>query len=109
MKITTTNLHQYVREFRKAEKIAVDKVKAEYTALDGTPEERIMSGLNWRIEDAEYKTYEKYIYKFFELIESKNPLCTRSDAQRIASILLDDLSFSKWNFLLDCISGEIDR
>ena len=109
MKITTTNLHQYVREFRKAEKIAVDKVRAAYTPLEGQHEDRTKMGLDWRVEDAEYKTYEKYIYKFFELIESKNPLCTRSDAQRIASILLDDLSFSKWNFLLDCISGEIDR
>lgn len=105
----TKNLHEYVREFKTAEKIAVDKVRAEFAELDDMHEDNNQMALEWRIEDVQYKVHEQYIYKLFELIESKNPLCTREEAQTIANLLLKDFHLSKWDFLVNCVTGDIDR
>tara|TARA_R110002167_G_scaffold58928_2_gene166914 strand:+ start:138 stop:461 length:324 start_codon:yes stop_codon:yes gene_type:complete len=102
-------LSSYIRTWKTAEKLAVANLLLTNKAPEGESEEVSKMRLDGRIDSVKYEIHEQFCYKFFELIESKNPLCTREDAQRIASILLDDLSFSKWNFLLDCISGEIDR
>jgi hypothetical protein len=105
----TQNLHEYVREFKTAEKIALDKVRAEWVDLEDMHEDRNRMNLNYKIEDKTYKIHEEYIYGLFELIESKNPFCTREDAQTIANLLLKDFHISKWEFLKDCITGDIDR
>ena len=105
----TQNLHEYIRDFKSAEKLAVAKYLINHKAPAGEHEDISEMNLNHKIEDIKYRVHEEYCYKLFELIESKNPLCSRSDAQRIANILLEDLSFSKWEFLKSCINGDIDR
>ena len=105
----TKNLHEYVREFKTAEKIALDKVRAEFTPDKELHEDRNKMDLDWKIEDKTYQIHEKWIYGLFELIESKNPFCTREEAQTIANLLLKDFHISKWEFLKDCITGDIDR
>ena len=105
----TQNLHEYVREFQTAEKIAVDKVRKDHTPeLDrnGEIQHEDISNmrLNQKIDRIKYDVHEEYIYRLFELIESKNPLCTREEAQTIANLLLKDFHISKWEFLKDCIT-----
>ena len=104
-----TNLHEYVRKFKTAEKIALDKVRAEFTPDKELHEDRNKMNLEWKIEDRTYQIHEQWIYGLFELIESKNPLCTREESQTIANLLLKDFHLSKWDFLVNCITGDIDR
>ena len=113
-----TNLHEYVRKFKTAEKIALDKVRAEFTPdkeqknlfdLGLIHEDRNKINLDCKIEDRTFQIQEQWIYGLFELIESKNPLCTREEAQTIANLLLKDFHLSKWDFLVNCVTGEIDR
>jgi len=105
----TKNLHEYVREFKTAQKVAVDKVNAEFTPDEELHEDRNKMNLEWNIDEKKYQIHEQWIYGLFELIESKNPLCTREEAQTIANLLLDDFPLSKWEFLKLCVSGDIDR
>tara|TARA_R110002167_G_scaffold34652_1_gene110695 strand:- start:64 stop:387 length:324 start_codon:yes stop_codon:yes gene_type:complete len=101
-------LSSYIRTWKTEEKLAIASVLLTHKTPEGESEEVSTMRLDGRIDSVKYDIHEKFCYKFFELIESKNPNCSRSDAQRIARILLDDLSFSKWNFLVDCVTGKID-
>lgn len=105
----TQNLHEYVRKFKTAEKIALDKVRAEFTPDEELHEDRNKMGLDSKLDYRKYEIHEQWIYGLFELIESKNPLCTREESQTIANLLLKDFHLSKWDFLKDCVTGDIDR
>ncbi len=105
----TQNLHEYVRKFKTAQKRAIDKVRADFKPDENLHEDRNKMSLNHKIEYREFQIHEQWIYGLFELIESKNPLCTREEAQTIANLLLTDFHLSKWDFLKDCVTGDIDR
>ena len=101
-KFLSQSLASYMQQWRAEEKTKVAQILLEY---DGTSEDE----LQYIIGEAKYKIEEKYIYDLLDLIQSKNPNCLRKDAQRIARLLCDDLQVSKWEFLKDCITGDIDR
>tara|TARA_R110000751_G_scaffold213568_1_gene317119 strand:+ start:212 stop:535 length:324 start_codon:yes stop_codon:yes gene_type:complete len=101
-------LSSYIRTWKTEEKLAIANVLLTHKTPEGEHEDISTMHLNGRIDDVKYEIHEKFCYKFYELIESKNANCSRSDAQRIANLLLEDLSFSKWCFLVDCVTGKID-
>ncbi len=98
----TKSLLSFLQEMKSAEREAVAKVMLEYK---GTCEDTLLN----KIDRAKYDNEELYIYDLLDLIQSKNVNCSRKDAQRIARLLIDDLQVSKWEFLKDCITGDIDR
>ena len=98
----TRSLQSFTQEMKNGEREAVAKVMLEYK---GMCEDTLLN----KIDRAKYDNEEKYIYDLLDLIQSKNLNCLRKDAQRIARLLIDDLHISKWEFLKDCITGDIDR
>ena len=98
-----------MEKLRSAEKIAVTKVTEEYLAEEKATPEGNDFPIDHYIEMAIYENHELFIYDLFELIESKNENCTREQAQRIAGLLIEDMHLSDYLFMIDCLSGKIDR